>query len=301
MFGNTVAKYAALTAAGARVTVSAHRAIPGDPTVIASLPDIGIEVADEDALARSYDVVFDCAGTHSDVDSRFGYVELTRSGVAAYSDCPAPVLVADAGRIKRIETTLGTSDGFLRGMAKLGRPVDSADTVVVFGGGKVGTGVIHACQRRGAQVVLVDPAETTLSGLLRHHPADRDAVAEAIRSASVVVAATGVTDALGDWAETLISSPAALANMGATDEFGPRVPAEAALHGKVAVNFALAEPTRLRYLDPTLALSNAGGLELLRGAVPPGPHDPPAALEDSILDVVRRYGAVAGELESIRL
>ena len=81
-----------------------------------------------------------------------------------------------------------------------------------------------------------------------------------------------------------------------TDEFGPRVPTEAVLHDKVAVNFVLDEPTRLRYLDPTMALTNAGAVELRQGRVPPGPNLPPAALEDELLDVVRHHGAVAAEL-----
>lgn len=301
VFGNTLAKYAALVAAGAHVSVSAHRAIPGDPAIISALRSLGIAVVNEDAMTRPYDLVFDCAGTHTDVPSRYGYVELTRSGVPAYAHSTAPVFVADAGRIKRIETTLGTADGFVRGMQELGSPVTATDTVLVFGGGKVGTGVAHGCREVGAEVVLVDPQPVDLPGVPRLDPGDQEIVSEAIRSASVVVAATGVTAALQPWREALLATPAALANMGATDEFGPHIPASAVLNCKVAVNFVLAEPTRLRYLDPTMALSNAGGLELVRGTVPPGPNDPPAELEEALLDVVRRDGVVAGELQSMGL
>ena len=303
VFTNTLVKYLALQVAGAQVTVSAHRAIPGDPAVIAALPTFDIAVADEVMLGHeTFDIVSDCAGTHSDVSSRYGYVELTRSGVAVYSESQRPVFVADAGRIKRIETSLGTGDGYVRGMAAVGHPIppnqeNGAPKVVVFGGGKVGSGVAHACATAGAHVVVVDPGSPALTaGIRRVLPIDSAAVQDALAGAWCVVAATGITAALEPWAEQLLASGALLANMGATDEFGPRVPTEAVLHDKVAVNFVLDEPTRLRYLDPTMALTNAGAVELRQGRVPPGPNLPPAALEDELLDVVRHHGAVAAEL-----
>ena len=324
VFTNTLVKYLALQAAGAEVTVSAHRAIPGDPAVIAALPGYGIPVADEATLRTTqFDIVSDCAGTHSDVPSRFGYVELTRSGVEVYAGSPHPVFVADAGRIKRIETSLGTGDGFVRGMAALGHPIPAGVTgahhsagqttmsgrhgsqaplVVIFGGGKVGSGVTAACRARDARVVVVDPHETHLPpGVARITPDDDDALGRALAEAWCVVAATGLTAALQPWAEALQHSPALLANMGATDEFGPHVPTNAVLHDKVAVNFALAEPTLLRYLDPTMALTNAGAVELRAGRVPPGANLPPTALEDELLSVVAEHGRVAGELSHLAL
>ena len=306
VFTNTLVKYLALQVAGADVTVSAHRAIPGDPAVIAALPSFGIAVASEDTLqSAEFDIVSDCAGTHSDVASRFGYVELTRSGVEVYTGSPHPVFVADAGRIKRIETSLGTGDGFVRGMAALGHPIptrpsNELPTVVIFGGGKVGSGVAIACVAAGASVVVIDPDGPTLPEGVGHISlADTAAVNDALSTAWCVVAATGVTSALEPWEQPLLASRALLANMGATDEFGPRIPESAVLHAKVAVNFVLDEPTRLRYLDPTMALTNAGAVELHQGRVPPGPTLPPTALEDELLNAVRHHGAVSPELNNL--
>lgn len=306
VFTNTLAKYLALQVAGAEVTVSAHRAIPGDPVVIAALPAFGVAVADEETLrSETFDIVSDCAGTHSDVGSRFGYVELTRSGVAVYAESPRPVFVADSGRIKRIETSLGTGDGFVRGMAALGHPIPhgpqaEAPKVVIFGGGKVGSGVAAACAAIGAHVVVIDPDTPALTSEVRRiSPDDAEAVQDELATAWCVVAATGITAALQPWAQPLLASGALLANMGATDEFGPTVPASRVLHSKVAVNFVLDEPTRLRYLDPTMALTNAGAVELRHGRVPAGPSLPPTALEDELLDAVRQHGAVAAELSNL--
>ena len=94
-------------------------------------------------------------------------------------------------------------------------------------------------------------------------------------------------------------SGALLANLGVEDEFGPGVPSTRALHRKVPVNFALPEPTLLRYLDPTFALSNAAVLQLIRGDIAPGLHNPQADIEQEILDVVAADGMIAAELAGL--
>ena len=158
VYANTMVKYAALLAGGAQVTVGAPTGIPADADVLRRLPDFGIAVATSADLERTYDVVLDCAGAHAGVASRFGYAELTRSGLERYAGCPQPVVMVDSGLVKQIETTLGTGDGFLRAMVQLGHPVRARAPVVVLGGGKVGFGVAAACRRAGATVTVVDPA-----------------------------------------------------------------------------------------------------------------------------------------------
>lgn len=300
VYANTLPKYLALQAAGAAVTVSVHRGIPGDPAVIAGLPEFGIAVADEPALLSGYDVVLDCAGTHADVTSRDGYAELTRSGLHRYAGCTQPVVMVDSGVLKRIETTLGTGDGFVRAMAHLGQPVTADRSVTVIGGGKVGFGVAAACAAAGATVTIIDPLPVEVpTGAVRLDAADGAAVARAVASSWCVVSATGQRHGLASLAQVLRYSEALLANMGAEDEFGTDVPPERALNSKVPVNFVLAEPTRLRYLDPTMALSNAAAVELHARRIPAGVHAPAPALEQAILREVRDHGAVAAELDTV--
>ncbi|MBP5531380.1 MAG: hypothetical protein J6Y54_05065, partial [Lentisphaeria bacterium] len=82
-------------------------------------------------------------------------------------------------------------------------------------------------------------------------------------------------------------------------EFGADLPAERVLNAKRPLNFILDEPTRLKYIDPTMALDNAGALEVLTGRVERGVADPPAELEKEILDTVRRSRAIGEELNWI--
>lgn len=299
VYANTMVKYAALLAGGAQVTVGAPTGIPADADVLRRLPDFSIAVATPADLERTYDVVLDCAGAHAGVASRFGYAELTRSGLERYAGCPQPVVMVDSGLVKQIETTLGTGDGFLRAMVQLGHPVRAGAPVVVLGGGKVGFGVAAACRRAGAAVTVVDPRPVAVpEGADWVDSADAGGVAQVVAAAWCVVSATGRRDALAPLAEQLVGGRALLANMGAEDEFGAGVPAARALNGKVPVNFVLAEPTRLRYLDPTLALSNAAALELADGRVPAGVHAPDAELERSIMAQVRAVGTLAAELDA---
>ena len=119
--------------------------------------------------------------------------------------------------------------------------------------------------------------------------------------ADLVIAATGIRDALAPFAQLLLDSGALLVNMGADDEFGPDIPPERAVNRKRPVNFMLPEPTSTRYIDPTLALHNAGILELMHGSGASGILTPSAELEDSILADVRAAGVINDEIDALGL
>ena len=97
----------------------------------------------------------------------------------------------------------------------------------------------------------------------------------------------------------LSNSGALLANLGVEDEFGPAIPEARVLNGKKPINFALEEPTHLRYIDPTMALDNFGALLLLSEALPKGLTRPSVEIEESILEVVRKNGAINQEMEQL--
>ena len=307
VFGNTLAKYLALRAAGAGLTVGVNPGLPSDPDVVARVAALGIPVTQR--ASGGFDIVLDCAGLNAGVAARLGYAELTRSGVDRYEGSNSPVVSVDSGAIKRIETTLGTSDGFIRAMAHLGHPIPTGASVVIFGLGKVGTGVAHAAALHEARITAIDPNASAaaalgeVAGTASHGVVDAGDEAQvdaAIAGAWCVVAATGVAGALDPFADALIGSRALLANMGAEDEFGPRVPPGRALNGKVPVNFALDQPTLLRYLDATMALSNACAVELAHGRIPPGLHAPAPALESQLLRITVDRGLIADELATLR-
>ena len=120
VYFNTFAKYRALAAAGARLTVGISEVMPNDPAALDCLRANGIAVADARSDAGQYDLILDCAAAFIESPTRIGTVELTRSGVPHYKNPAHPVFIADAGRIKRIETCLGTGESFYRAMAQLG-------------------------------------------------------------------------------------------------------------------------------------------------------------------------------------
>jgi len=302
VFRNTVAKYLALVAGGAEVSVHVGRGIPADCGIVEALPELGVPVLDDAALAKGFDAVLDCGGVHNSVPSRLGYVELTRSGMYRYRQAGQPVFLADAGRIKVIETGLGTGDGFRRGMEHFGYGAMADRAVVLFGCGKVGHGIALHALRAGARLTVIDEPGTRIPAAARLvSRRDPEAVEAALRPAWCVVTATGHAAAVSAVADPglLLRSDAILVNMGVEDEYGAAIPAERVLNRKQPLNFVLNEPTQLKYIDPTMALDNAGILELAGGSLAPGINQPRPELEDAILADVKSSGAIAPELTEL--
>ena len=338
VFRNTLLEYRALIAGGADLVVGVAGGMPCDPGIVEVLRGNGIPVIGlrealemEARCAESgdcaFDLVLDCAGQFSACHPRFGFVELTRSGVQFYEKCEHPVYVADSGIVKRIETCLGTGEGYVRALAQLGHDFESGDSLssgtegagkkfIVFGSGKVGQGIVLQLLRSGANVHVVTDCSRGSCAFLDANGVpvtdcnDLDAVASLVRGADFVVTATGVKGALDrpQVVEALLASGAVLANMGVEDEYGPGVPASRVLAEKKPLNFILEEPTHLKYIDASLALHAALGELLVNeargsgegGAVygkeGAGPQDPPSELEQRILSTTMQNGVIGPEL-----
>lgn len=338
VFRNTLLQYRALLAGGANLVVgiagsdadAAGATMPCDLGIVDVLrengiPVIGVQEALEmEAAGCGFDLILDCAGQFSACHPRFGFVELTRSGVQFYENCEHPVYVADSGIVKRIETCLGTGEGYVRALSQLGYDycLDSgADGAgkkfVVFGSGKVGQGIVLQLLRSGANVQVVTDCSRGSSPFLDANDVpvtdcnDLDAVAALVRDADFVVTATGVKGALDvpELTAALVESRAVLANMGVEDEYGPGVPATRVLAEKKPLNFILEEPTHLKYIDASLALHAALGELLLQEAAgvssqesasaankKAGPLDPPSELEQRILSMTMQDGLIGPEI-----
>ncbi len=342
VFRNTLLEYRALIAGGADLVVGVAGGMPCDPGIVEVLrgngiPVIGLrEALEMEAAGRGFDLVLDCAGQFSACHPRFGFVELTRSGVQFYEKCEHPVYVADSGIVKRIETCLGTGEGYVRALAQLGHDfcldadgLDSGrDTLdsgtdgapsagkkfIVFGSGKVGQGIVLQLLRSGASVQVVTDCSRGSCAFLDANGVpvtdcnDLDAVASLVRGADFVVTATGVKGALDrpQIVEALLASGAVLANMGVEDEYGPGVPASRVLAEKKPLNFILEEPTHLKYIDASLALHAALGELLVNEARcsdalagcqdARGPMDPPSELEQRILSMTMQDGLIGAEI-----
>ncbi len=301
VFRNTTAKYRALLSAGAELTVASSPGIPHDERVLQKLEEFGIPCITREKVEDRFDLVLDCAGCYADLSPRLGFVELTRSGVEKYKNSRLPVFMADSGRIKIIETMLGTGEGFLRAMRQCGHGVWRGRSVVVFGYGKVGSGIVMYALREGAPVTVVDAEsrrEALPTGVAFVDMYDLEGIDRLVRSAYCAVSATGRAGALGESlnAETLRNSPILLANMGVEDEFGPGIPAERVLNAKRPLNFILEDPTRMSFIETTMALHNAGAVELARGNCPAGISVPGSALESRLLSLLKERGCIQADL-----
>ncbi len=280
VFRNTMLKYTALLAAGAEVTAAHHPNIPADPEVINILPEFGISLHRD---SQCYDVIADCAGCSRKIPSKYGYAELTRTGLAYYQDCRQPVFSVDSGLLKRFETTLGTGESYLRAMRHLGYSGFSGKKILIFGGGKVGRGIAWYAAKENMQVFIADKAQIPVPENITLLT-DREEIKQAVHDCDFIVSVTGVRNALAEWAEDFRDCRAVIANMGVEDEFGTALPTERVLNRKMPLNFILPEPTLLRYIDPVFALSNAALLYLVQGKVPAGITLPPRNLEFAILE-----------------
>lgn len=331
VFRNTLVQYRALLAGGAELSVGiaagsdAGAEMPCDVGVVDLLRESGIpvlnlkDVLEAESRGQGFDLILDCAGQFSACHPRFGFVELTRSGVQFYENSEKPVYVADSGIVKRIETSLGTGEGYVRALAQLG--YGSADagsdgatfagkSFVVFGSGKVGQGIVLQLLRLSAIITVVTDTSRGANPFLEANDVpvtdcrDVDAVIALVRDADFVVTATGVKGALDrvELADALNKSNAVLANMGVEDEYGPGVPNDRVLAEKKPLNFILEEPTHLKYIDASLALHAALGELLLQEAAREGanknagPMDPPTELEQRILSLTMDCGLIGEEV-----
>ena len=303
IYRNTMTEYRALVAGGADLLVGFSDF--NDPDVVDFMREWGVpvvtpaEMLDAESRGEFVDLVLDCAGTFASLHPKIGFVELTRSGVQYYKNAQKPVFVADSGIVKRIETSLGTGDGYFRALEKLGFGAGDASSacfegkrLVVFGSGKVGSGIALQGVRHGCAVSVVtdlkrlsnfeNGSNAIPDGKLPENSAnsmpagdfsavleqngvnvvdchDYAAVSTLIEKADLVVTATGIKNALSapELQKSLMSTSAVMANMGVEDEYGEAIPAEKVLNAKGPLNFILEEPTHLKYIETSLALHAA--------------------------------------------
>ena len=303
LFTNTLVKFLPLLAGGADLTVAVSDMIPYDATLLPLLEAWGVPIV-KNATLGDYDCILDCGGAHSKLTPRLGVVELTRSGYYHYETSELPVILVDDSRVKTIETCLGTGDGFMRGMEQLGYRDWKGKNIVIFGYGKVGRGVAYYCHEKGAVVMAVDKAEVPAAEYVTLiDKNDRKAIQAALREAWCIVTATGVRHALrgNGAAEILRGGDQLVVAIGIEDEWGDELPMERRLCGGQPVNFLLDEPTQLRYIDATMALSNAAVLELKHGRVPAGVHRIPPSVEAYYWQAVEDGGLISNELKGAGL
>lgn len=292
IYRNTLAKFAALLAAGAELYVPARTPLPRHAETVGLLPEFGIQTATKE---DNFDIILDCAGSCSHLLPALGYAELTRSGVAKYERTKRPVIVADSGVIKRIETGLGTGESMFRALNQLGYEDLRNKRIAVVGYGKVGKGIVHYARKHGMSITVIDAADVSAElqdGINYVNVKDTEALNRCATESWCLVTATGHINALHNrlHAETVYNHPTLLINMGVDDEFGTKIPRERVLNEKKPLNFILEEPTRMCFIETTMALHNACALELLTADLPRKCLPPPADVEDRLLSIAVAHG-----------
>ena len=299
LYRNTLGKFMALIAAGAEVWVPARPGMPYDTAIMQMLPEFGIHRAPRGM--DDFDIILDCSGQFCELHPRLGAAELTRTGVHRYMHPHHPVILADSGRIKRIETVLGTGDGFFRALEQLGYGNLKNKQLLIIGCGKVGKGVLHYALKHGMKVSMADVTDKTaeLPGNVNFVNANNSsALNAAILSSWCTVTVTGHIAALRRVLNPaqILSSDVLLANLGVEDEYGPGIPDTRVLNQKKPLNFILEEPTSMRFIETTMALHNACALELLTADLPHLCMLPAPDVEERLLHIACTHGLIGDEL-----
>jgi adenosylhomocysteinase len=306
VFRNTLLKYSALLAGGAKLDIGISDDISRDDSVVDFLQSQGIHIVTPQEANETYDIVMDCGAIFSSTVSRYGYVELTRSGVPKYEQLGVKVFAADSGVIKRIETILGTGEGYFRAMAELGYTDWRGARLTIFGSGKVGSGIILQAHHLGANITVVTDPPTLCQNYRKmcNHVVDyrdTEAVIEALSKSNAVVTATGLSSVIERYvnADFFSDKNILLANMGVEDEYGESISSDMILNHKSALNFMLEEPTHLKYIDATMSLHNLGALWLFEHSDCSGVILPPSDMEQQLLDITREFGEIGDDLKEI--
>lgn len=298
IFRNTLLKYESLIAGGANLAVVTSPLIPADNTVLEILKQQKIAVVNVSDIDFTPDLSLDCAGILSHLIPKFGAVELTRSGVELYQNSKFPVYVADSSEIKKIETSLGTGESYFRAMEQFGFKNWERSKLLVFGYGKVGSGIVHYALQKKAKVSVVAEFSTKPSPKENVEFIDLKNICQiekAVENADYIVTATGKKNALAvrELQQALIKSKAIMANMGVEDEYGENIPESKILFSKKPLNFSLEEPTHLKFMDATMALHNALGMALVNSKkIPQGINLLPQEIESQILEITRTHGSL---------
>ena len=294
----TLMKVDCLVQAGADVTLTRTQFIrPAESDALhQAIKEMGVRyIPEHDDLIPfqdSFDFVLDCcAQLINIIRPKKGIVELTGSGTFILQENSKQLLVPamsiDDSQLKQLECFYGTADGFIRGFQQESTVSLDNQTILVFGYGKVGKGIVHGLQSFDSKIMIVDACPIALttareSGLTAIAAHDTKAILQALDQATIVVTAIGIHAALNHIPASAFQGKV-LVNMGGEDDFGPHIAANLVLGEKQPINFLLQSPTLMKYLDPSFYAHNHAIELLLTGQFAPGYHPYPKSADDAVM------------------
>ncbi|MBR2092144.1 MAG: adenosylhomocysteinase [Fibrobacter sp.] len=273
IYRNTMMQYCALLAGGAELLVGISGMNDGEIVKFLKDNDVSVVTPAEMLKAESrgefVDLVLDCAGPFAGLHPKIGFVELTRSGVQYYKDAKKPVFVADSGIVKRIETSLGTGDGYFRALEKLGYGESfEGKHLLVFGSGKVGSGIALQGVRRGCNVTVVtdlsrSDAQNSANSADSAGAANTSAAANASTSANSATPASETQEAMpaGDFSAILLQNGVEVVDCRDYEAVSSLIYASDFVVTATGVKDALAAPELQEPLLSTMALLANMGVE----------------------------------------
>ena len=262
---STLCKIAPLLVSGADITVTMTPSLKCHDGIIDLMRDAKIKFIEPANLKDDYDFSLDCcAGLIELIHPRIGAVELTQTGSMRYKTFRGnyPVISIDESRVKKLETLLGTGDGFLRALLYFTQQNITNKKFILFGYGKVGHGICKALRPYTKQIIIIEKKPELISEILHERKIalsieNLPEIKQQINNCFCVVTATGEKGMISNYFDRAdFENCEYLANMGSEDEFGEKFSDEDALYGKAPINFALAQPTLLKYLDPVFYAHN---------------------------------------------
>lgn len=262
---NTLLKIEPLIVGGAEVLVTNPRFFSCDDEALKLLKKANISVErNHQKITGEFDYVLDAAGDFKErIVPRRGAAELTKSGESIYSDpkLTYPVINVDNSRIKALETYLGTGDGLVRGLRFFVGDAFHHHPFVLFGYGKVGKGVAKQLAKYTPHLTIIDASsfaceQAKKDGFSSIFAKDKEAVHKAVKDSYAIVTATGIKNVITNFYDPHMFKNKILVNIGVDDEYGSAFSKEEVLNDKQAVNFALPEPTALKYIDPIFYAHN---------------------------------------------
>lgn len=276
---------------GADLTVTSPSFMQPKPLAIKILKQAKVNIQLESNFVDDFDFCLDCCGELlGKVVPRLGAVEITRTGSIQYSkaNLDYPVISIDDCQIKNLEAILGTGEAFVRAFQELTGEDISDKEFLVIGYGKVGQGIAKALKKYTNKIWIAETNKERLqqaidSGLIALDARNPQQVETFASRAFAVVTATGRHNVVSDCFDSQFFKGCYLANMGGEDEFGNDFTTEEVLCAKNPINFAIAEPTLIKYLDPVFYAHNLGIELILNSELKPGLHPFPTSLAEPIV------------------
>ncbi|MEM9215861.1 MAG: NAD-binding protein [Cyanobacteria bacterium P01_F01_bin.150] len=284
-------KVEVLAAGGAELTVTNPSFMAPKSIALDILNHAGIDVRLSGPFNTPFDMCLDCCGELlGQVIPQIGAIEITRTGAIRYGVQPLqyPVISIDDSQVKQLEAILGTGDAFVRAFQELTGEVINHRKFMVVGYGKVGQGIAHALRNYTQSIVIVDChpgaiAAAKAQGFTAVSANDSEAVEAQVVDCFGVVTATGRENVISQQFNPQVFKGRYLANMGGEDEFGDGFALHDVMCNKQPINFAIAHPTLMRYLDPVFYAHNAA-IGLLRDSpLQPLVHPFPAPFAEEIV------------------